>query len=218
MNTPILITGADRSGSSIVAEVFSMCGAFTGNVNKMNENIEVKALHHFYIDRKSDGCFMLDLSKTHFKDNWRSLFFQKFTLEGMHGKDIPMYKDSAICQTWQLWEHAFPNAKWIIVRRRTGDIIQSCINTAYMQRFKKESNRKMVNVSSEEKGWLWWVHQYEEKFKQIIETNPNNFRIIWPERMATNDFTQMKEAVEWAGLQWNEQVEVKIPQLLRKPE
>jgi hypothetical protein len=44
-----------------------------------------------------------------------------------------MYKDTKMCQMWPVWNFAFPNARWIIVRRRTGDITQSCVKTAFMQ-------------------------------------------------------------------------------------
>ena len=218
MRNPILITGADRSGSSIIAKTFSMCGAYGGFLNTMHENVDVKRLHNFYIENKSDGCHMLDLSKVNFKDKWRGIVENYFIGNGLRDSDIPFYKDSAICQTWQLWGNAFPEAKWIIVRRRTGDIIQSCKQTAYMLRFKKESNRRMIEVSTEEQGWLWWVREYEKRFMQIIEAYPNNYKIVWPERMVMNDFEQMKEVVEWSGLQWNPEIEVVIPKLLRKPE
>ena len=218
MKSPILITGADRSGSSIVAKVFSMCGAFGGETNQMHEHIEIKALHHLLIEKKSDGCHMIDLRKSNTKCNWAEMFEESMRSDSLSDNQIPYYKDSAICQTWQLWGKAFPDAKWIIVRRRTGDIIQSCVRTAYMLRFKKETNRKMVGAHSEEQGWLWWVHQYEKRFMQIIEAYPNNYKIVWPERMATNDFIQIKEAIEWSGLQWNPEIENIIPQLLRKPE
>lgn len=217
MQNLVLITGVERSGSSIVAKVFSMCGAFGGNCNQMNENTEIKAIHHLYIDKKSDGCNMLDLSKTHFKGYWKEIVEKAFISDGLKQNDIPFYKDSAILQTWQLWDDSFKNAKWIIVRRRTGDVIQSCVNTAYMLRFKKESNRRMIGVTTEEAGWLWWVHQCENRLTQIINENPNNYRIIWPEKMAINDFSQMKEAIEWTGLQWNVEIEKTIPRLLRKP-
>lgn len=217
MQNMILITGAERSGSSIVAKVFSMCGAFGGDCNQMNENISIKALHHLYIDKKSDGCHMVDLSKTHFKGTWNDIVMDAFYDDGMNASHTPFYKDSAIAQTWQLWGDAFKDAKWIIVRRRTGDVIESCIQTAYMLRFKKETNRKIINVTSERNGWLWWVHQYEERFIKIIEKYPDNYRIVWPEKMAIPDFTQMQEAIEWAGLQWNPEIEKTIPSLLRKP-
>ena len=51
-----------------------------------------------------------------------------------------------------------------------------------------------------------------------MEEQIPNCKIVWAERMAYNDFTQMKEVVEWCGLEWNKEIESIIPNLLRKGE
>jgi hypothetical protein len=216
---PILITGVERSASSIIARIYAMCGAFTGTTNQMYENVEIRAMHHFYIDKKSDGVFMPDLSKVKFRNtDWYNNVVITLLQEGFDASKPFVYKDSGIAQMHQLWKHNFPQAKWIIVRRRTGDIIQSCKKTAYMDKFKNIANCKLVGVHTEEQGWLWWVHQYERKFIEIMQNNPNMVKEIYPERLADKDFSQIKGAIEWCGLKWNEEIETIIPQLLRKGE
>ena len=93
---------------------------------------------------------------------------------------------------WPVWNIAFPNAKWIIVRRRTGDVIQSCLKTGYMTAY------------AEEAGWLEWVHEHEKRFVEMIEAGVN-CKIIWPERMIHGDLQQLYEVIDWLGLTWKKE-------------
>jgi len=212
---PILVTGADRSGSSLVARIFSMCGVFTGDVNVMYENIAVKPVHHYIVDKNTDGCHMPNLHHVKIPRDWAETVSVLMKLQGYKG-DIPfMYKDSVISQLWPMWNNSFPEAKWVIVRRKTSDIINSCVQTGYMKRFKSEHNLHKIGVHKEYDGWLWWVHQYEARFLEIMETRIQ-YKVVWPERMAYGDYQQMKEVVEWAGLTWNDKIEETINPLFKK--
>jgi hypothetical protein len=115
------------------------------------------------------------------------------------------YKGAKACLTWPVWHFAFPNAKWIIVRRRTPDIINSCIKTSFMRAFVNQDNQKAVGAASEWDGWLWWVHQHEQRFIEMIQAGLN-VKVVWPERMVTGDYQQIFEAIEWAGLDWSDEV------------
>jgi hypothetical protein len=125
--------------------------------------------------------------------------------QGLKQNEPWMFKSSTNCQIWPVWNYAFPNAKWIIVRRRTDDIVSSCMKTAYMSAFKDKSNQKLVGVSTEEEGWLWWVHQHEKLFVEMIESGLN-CKIIWPEHMANGDYSQISEMLEWLGLKWDDSI------------
>jgi hypothetical protein len=116
-----------------------------------------------------------------------------------------MYKGAKMCLTWPIWHYAFPDAKWIIVRRRTGDIVDSCIKTGFMRAFSREIFRKAVGVDNERDGWLWWVHQHEKRFIEMINEGIN-IKIIWPERMVQGDYSQIMEMIDWLGLKWNSEV------------
>jgi hypothetical protein len=114
-----------------------------------------------------------------------------------------VYKDSRSALIWKVWNNAFPNARWLIVRRRTADVIHSCEMTAFMSAFKDSKNRQATNSETEFAAWLWYVHQYEKKFVEMI-TKGLNCKVIWPERMINKDFRQIHEVVEWLGLEWKD--------------
>lgn len=210
---PVFVTGADRSGSGLVMRVFTMCGANTGHVNRMFENKKLKKLNSAFINRNTNSYNMPSTNEI-FLSPYMQEKIIKIILEERLEKGIFVYKDSGLSQVWKIWNELFPEAKWIIVRRRTGDILNSCIQTAYMKRFKNERNLDAVNAMTEREGWSWWVKQYEAKFIEMIKADLD-YRIVWPERMRDGNYLQMKETVEWIGLKWNKNVRSEMSKLLR---
>jgi hypothetical protein len=147
----------------------------------------------------------LSAEKVRFKynfTNWKSSIQSIITAQGYQKGDW-MYKDSNLSKMWKIWNSAYPNAKWVIVRRRTGDIIQSCMKTGYMTEY------------STEEGWLSMVHEYEAHFVEMI-TEGLNCKIIWPERMVQGNYQQLYELCDWLGLEWNPDALKYIESLLWK--
>jgi len=220
-NNPILITGVQRSGATIIAKIISMCGVYTGKTSEMMENDFLKhAIENFYRNIEVDTKAQYPLPNTNnlwIPTNWKRQIESKLDLEVVKIKEGQswMFKSSTNCQIWPIWHYAFPNAKWIIVRRRTGDIISSCMKTAYMTAFKEPSILKSIGVNIPQEGWLWWVHEHEKLFVEMIE-NGLNCKVIWPERMVINDYTQIREMINWLGLRWNDSIVETIDPLLYK--
>jgi len=220
--SPILITGIARSGGSMIAGAVNVCGAFGGHMaisgdNKrgMFENIRIKEglVKPYLISLNCDpeGQYPL-LTVPVVSKNWGRLVDKAMEADGY--TDGPwMYKDSRMGLMWKTWSYAYPDAKWVIVRRRTGDVIQSCIKTGFMKAFKDEEKRNSINVQTEEQGWLWWVHQHEKCFVEMI-TEGLNCKVVWPERMLYKDYKQLCELIEWLGLEWKEEALCFIDSLL----
>ena len=209
---PIFVTGAARSGSGMIAGVFVKCGAFGGvmtNKRGLYENDAIRDtivkpyLTEVGVDTM--GQFpLLDTQSMLIPRYWRTAVENVIIQEG-YQRGPWMYKDARIGLTWPIWHYAFPNAKWVLVRRRTGDIIQSCVKTAYMEAFKKSENQKAVKVDSEEEGWKWWVHENEKRFVEMINEGVN-VKVIWPERMVHGDYQQLYETLDWLGLKWTSDI------------
>ena len=204
--SPILITGIPRSGASMIAGVINLCGAFGGDMTYRKGTYENGAIQRFIEDgflqsmgADPSGQFPLPVVES-IPVNWRKLVESQLLVEG-YISGYWMYKSSRASLIWQIWHSAFPDAKWVIVRRRTADVIQSCIKTGYMKAFKDENNLKLVQAITESEGWLWMVHKYEEKFVEMI-TEGLNCKVVWPERMVTGDYKQIYETIEWLGLDW----------------
>jgi hypothetical protein len=194
LNSPIFITGVERSGSSIVARIVNHCGAFTGSVTEMFENIQIKKLLDSYyellgVDKRGQWP-LPDAKKLIIPTNWKQKVEDVLTEEQYGGFTSWMFKGSRLCQTWPVWHYAYPNAKWIIVRRRTPDIIESCLKTGYMKAYK------------DSEGWLDWIHFHEKIFVEMIEAGVN-CKQVWPERMVIGDYQQVHEMIDWVGLEWD---------------
>jgi hypothetical protein len=214
MNQPIFITGVERSGSSLIAKILDICHVHIGLVSTMYENKRIKNLMDNYLYESRNGELLPETNNQNIPVDWNVKIMQILDDEG-YKKGPWLCKSSKIVQMWPVWHYAFPNARWIIVRRRTGDIIQSCMKTGYMKTFKDPVNLIRARVLTEEEGWRWWSHQYEKKFVEII-TAGVNCKQIWPERMVTGDYQQIYETLEWLGLRWNSKIVETIDPMLIK--
>lgn len=211
-NNPILITGVERSGSTLIARILDLCGVWSGYCNNMFENQTIVGFNNELLDLSPIG--LPDVDTLQIPVNWGKSINGVLVAQKGLGKPW-MVKHSGLTRLWPIWNYAYPDAKWLIVRRRTGDVVQSCVKTGYMRIFKDPVIRNEFLFKTEEEGWLWWIHQYEERFRNMIESGLN-CRVIWPERMVTGDYHQMYETIEWLGLKWNNDIPKVIDPLLNK--
>lgn len=215
---PILITGAARSGTSMVAGLINMCGAFGGdmsgptrnNARGMFENacIRNQIVKPYLRQQGYDpmGQFPLpDVSHLPIPADWKDRIRTVLAEEGLTPDARWMYKGAKICLMWPVWAHAFPRAKWVIVRRRSADIADSCCKTNFMRAFRRQEFRKAVGARTERDGWIWWIRQHEQRFVEMLNEGVDA-KIVWPERMVSGDYSQMHELIDWLGLEWTEQV------------
>jgi hypothetical protein len=219
IKNPILITGIERSGSSMIAKILESCGAFAGKTTPMHENVEIKKIVDRYYENVCKvphfGQYPLpNPKKLIIPYSWKNSIETSLVFTDEYKGEKPwMYKSSRIGQIWPVWNYAYPEAKWIIVRRRTGDIIHSCMKTGFMVAFSNKLNQRLVDVNSEQEGWLWWVHEQEKVLYDMMQST--NCRIVWPERIANGEYDQIKDIVKWLGLQWNEEVVNSVSVLLK---
>jgi hypothetical protein len=202
---PILITGAARSGTSMTAGPIYFCGAFGGemsgptryNKKGMFENAEIRNnivkpyLRFLGVDPK--GQFPLpDVRSLAPLSGLRHRVEETLMWNGYKAGPW-FYKGAKMCLIWPIWAKAFPDAKWIIVRRKTEDIINSCIKTAFM------------SAHHTEEGWRGWVEEHLKRFEEMKKAGLW-IREAWPEKMIHGDFSEMKSLVDelGMGLKWNE--------------
>lgn len=203
--SPILITGCARSGTSMVAGAIHRCGAFGGvltGATKYNQkgqhenayirdNVEKKYLNVLGLDPLGQTPLLDHTSTIYIPNKWREWIEDTMIREGY--KSGPWYyKGAKACQIWPVWNNAFPNAKWVIVRRRSVDIVDSCLETSFM--YKRQT----------EEEWMDWIHYHEQRFVEMIQAGLN-VKQIWPERMVHGNYEQLYEVIEWLGLSWKSQ-------------
>jgi hypothetical protein len=215
MESPILITGAARSGTSMVAGVINQCGAFGGKMSGPNRNNAKGMFENSYIRNSivkpylrklnvdAKGQYPLpDINNLKPYPELRQHVIDTMLSQGYQSGPW-MYKGAKMCLHWPIWNTAFPNAKWIIVRRRSEGIVNSCMRTGFMNAFDKQIVRKAVQVNTAEEGWKWWVKHHEKKFVEMFQAGLNG-KSIWPHRMIDGDFSELRHIIEWLGLDYDE--------------
>jgi len=203
MRPPIFITGVPRSGTSMTAGILARCGAFCGetfgpnqfNRKGMFENMEIreKIVKPYMMLNGADpkGQYPLPVL-----DSLLSLTNLRERIEGImvaQGyKDGPwFYKCAKLCLIWPIFQYAFPDATYIVVRREDKDIIHSCLRTAFMNGYKTPA------------GWQGWIDVHKERFAQM-KTAGMRCVEVWPTKFVQGDFSEIRALVKEFGLEWND--------------
>lgn len=227
--SPIIVTGCPRSGTSIVSGMLEICGAFVGtspqpvknDTRGMGENKSIydtvvkPFIQHSMKADPAGQWPLVDMEKIMIPIDWELMVADALHKDGYKGGKW-LYKSNTAALIWKVWSYAYPNAKWIIVRRRTGDIISSCLHTSHMKAFKNPDYRAEIGAETEKDAWTYWVRRYEAAFVDML-TAGVNCKVVWPERFVSSDYHQLYEVIEWVGLKWESSVVDYIdPKLWRK--
>ena len=210
MSDLILVTGTPRSGVSVVAGVLHLCGAWGGRMSKNPsefdgrgsfENADVRSsmMAPFFqgIDADPRGQRPLPNHVTcqHvgpvIQDVWRRRFDKIATAQG-YVDGSRFYASPRTCLVWPVWQAAFPDAKWIIVRRADEEIIDGCMATGYMDAYTKQA------------GWARWLDGYKWRFSSMVDAGLDVHQ-IWAHRMIGGHLGELRELVESLGLEWDSQ-------------
>lgn len=203
---PILITGCARSGTSLTAGIISACGANGGKVcgatsaNKKGqfENVQLRnSLVKPYLRLHGyDPLGQKPLPNIHKLlpvDNFRKQTFTILRKQGYDGKEIWYWKGAKLCLIWPTIEKAFPQAKWIIVRRKDEEIVNSCMKTHFMRKRKTPEE------------WQEWVDVHKRRFDEMNMALGDRVKETWPSDLFKGNFDSMKEIVNWCGLEWDQE-------------
>lgn len=206
----ILVTGCARSGTSLIAGIVNLCGAFGGqlaaatrlNQKGMFENSEIRnrIVKRFL---KSIGADPLGQNPLPDRNRvskiaeepgkaraWRDRILNVLRDQG-YQQGTWFYKGAKMCLVWPLWHAAFPNARWIIVRRLDADIIASCRHSSFMSKCRGRN------------GWQGWIDEHKRCFEEMHDSNLD-ITEVWSENIVNGDFGNLHSVIEKAGLCWNE--------------
>ena len=202
---PILVTGLPRSGTSLVAGSLASCGAFTGRtVGPSDANpkgfFENEFLREEIVKRLLSTLSCDPLGVTRLPDT-QSLcpvdgldraVLAALSAEGYDGNGPWLFKDAKLSLLWPLWRHAFPRARWVLVRRERSDVIDSCLRTPFM-----------VQHSRERDFWERFIDEYEQRLAALKQSGAW-WREIRPHELVTGDLRPLRTLAEQAGLSWRE--------------
>jgi hypothetical protein len=196
-HSPILVTGSPRSGTSLIAGVISICGAFPGRVDRMKENVRIreKIIKPFMITQRLDHTGQVlspanELQRVELIAQPR--FFGILKIEGWDMKTPWMYKDCRTAVLSPVWARMFPDGVFVLVRRDRAEIVNSCVKTGYMAAY------------SDPGDWGRMVQQYEARM-ELIKQSGVRWVEIYPTEAIHGDFRSLKRLIEVLGLHWEEE-------------
>ena len=210
MDRPILITGCARSGTSLSAGIIDLCGAWGGATSGPNKNNRKGMFENANIRNNFVKPFLASIGADSMGQNplpdvekcklisidaivqWRQKILTEIYQQGYKGNRQWYYKGAKLCLIWPLWHRAFPKAKWIIVRRNSKDIVQSCLKTSFMRAYNNEG------------GWYKWVDHHKDRFLEMEQAGLN-IRYVWPQNMIDFDLMEIGITVAELGLKWNQE-------------
>jgi hypothetical protein len=177
-----LVTGAARSGTSLTTAVLAAHGARLGNVNRLNEHQGVRenVLKPLLRAAGADPLGQWPLPSINDLPAVQNL--RRDTLAALGPADT--YKDAKLCLTWPCWDRAFPEARWIVVRRPADGIIGSCLRTPFMR------------AHDTADGWHRWLDHHLAQFNAMRSAGLDMVE-VWPDPADPETF---RPAVEHAGL------------------
>ncbi len=206
MDKPIFVLGIPRSGTSLVAGALQICGAWCGstvpggmeNPRGFFEHITMREQIIKGILRQLD-CDPLGVKKLPSQNslpgirNLAELVYNIIRQDGCTPNQYWVFKDAKLTLLWPMFHAAFPEARWVIVRRNKDDIVRSCLNTSFM-----------VHHSDDPIFWNQWVDQYLERIDALRSSGARCWE-IWPHDLIIKGTDTLMCMVRELDLVWREQ-------------
>lgn len=214
MKQPILITGVERSGSTILAKTLASSGVFFGETSKMLENMLIKIQCQNYLRTLGfdpNGQYPVGLDVPVY-GGWSDYIWEVLLQQNWNNSTPWAYKGYNITLMWKTWKEYYPEAKWVIVRRKPTDVINSCMKTSYMKAFKDPAVKSELNIHTPEQGWKKWISWYEYLFNCMIESGID-YQIFWPDRLKDGDFSKLVDLFNWLGIEWDNSLVYKVSKM-----
>lgn len=100
-----------------------------------------------------------------------------------------MYWGADACLSWPIWHRAFPDAKWVVVRRETGRIVNACNLTQYVKDVVPD-----IPV---------WADSYLGRFEDMAVAGCD-IEECWPGRVFSGKLDTARALVTKLGMVWDD--------------
>lgn len=196
---PIIITEIPRSGASIIAAVLGNCGVWLGDSHgtspskRLSSLLARPMLRGLGCDPVALGTYPPTLACNAVAASTSALWRRavcKIMERDAEGIGRPWaYLGADATPLWPVWRSAFPDARWIIVRRSQRSIIASCRRTGD------------VGVGKSDDDLFRWIGNFEMSFSEIMAVT--NSREIWPSRALAGELGEVLLLLDWLGVAYD---------------
>lgn len=194
-DSPILVTGFPRSGTSVTAGVLHHCGAYVNTKDPLRPPDEHNPTGYFESIGLNVAQACVQISKVSrgrtprraYGFDFKKRISEALLDDGYRGGPW-LYKSVGISQCIDEWITAFPNAHIIVVRRPKYDAIASNLEI--------EKCRKLGNA-------LWWCRTYEEYQRHFDHCVEDWGALEWTPGDNIANLSAWAELARWCYLTWN---------------
>jgi len=220
---PILITGCARSGTSMVAGIINMCGAWGGelsgptrfNRRGMFENTRIRndLVKPFLRDAGCDpmGQKPLPRIRRNLQGNDPILigFGKGNRFVSVNDRLIALWYKSLLdilkSQGYKGGSWFYKGAKMCLIWPVWHGLFPKA-KWIIVRRDAEDIVRSCLRTSfmrafRKRSGWLYWVSVHEKRFEEMYEQKLD-IREVWPQRMINGDFSQIQGVINALGLEW----------------
>lgn len=212
MRDPVIITGTPRSGIWLVAGAFDAAGGFGGLIDAAGEreNTAIRdRLEQPFLEGL--GCEPRGLGQLphsekilalvpEMREQWRSLVNDIFTKQDYHDHAERFIASQVSCLLWPLWHAAFPQAKWIVVRRTDVKIIAACQSTGFLKPHRRPSDTCHRFLT--EKELVRLIEGYKLRFEEMQKAKLDVTE-FWPKDIYEGKQGTLQAILESNGLSWS---------------
>ena len=205
-DSPILITGIPRSRTSLIAGSIALCGAWKGSTGGLTKDNPKGFFEHLVLREVVDktifkklNCDPLGVTKMprinyEIKNsNLKNIIQRVLKDDGYENNKPWLYKSPKISLIWFFYNHAFPKAKWIIVKRNKKEVINSIIRA------------KTVNLHSEDPlFWESFIKEYNLRIEQL-KKNVSDYKELYSSEIIEQDYSNFKKIIRWLGLTYEKE-------------
>lgn len=198
-NSPVLITGVPRSGTSLTAGLIRLSGIFFGDTIPGNQN-NPKGFHeHAPIRNQIIKPFLKKLHRDPMGQ--RPLpdpaLMRKEVIPGLREK-LETLLGVTKGERWSLKEpklllmappfmKALPDAQWVLVRREDEDILDSVMRTNFMRAY------------STKEEWRPWMEYHLQRIEEIKRSSAPWIQ-FWPQKALDGDWAEVNKLEEFLGV------------------
>lgn len=199
----IFLTGAPRSGTIVTMGILEACGADLGEASASGLK-ELKPFRDGVVKGllKRNGADPLGQGPLLSPDSIKPSPAIKSALIETVGS-VDAVKALKAVMFWPVIADAFPNAKWIILKRDPQKVAESCLRAPFMKRY------------STLEEWIEYAQHYHNCCDQLEASDNQTMTLNPSDYLTDGDFSGLQDAIEWAGLEWNEK---KARGLIKKTE
>jgi len=212
--SPIIVVGHPRSGTSLVAGALARCGAWVGPHHTSSDNpggfYENAMLSH-KLRAALQGASYDPLGVASLPPpGWprtrgeRSSFRLTraevewhITQDGYAGEGPWAWKQCKLLLVWQVVQDWWPDAKWVFVSRPIDDIVESCLNTPFMAQHTRAMRHELRRDF-----WVKSIHAYWTRATAMcLQCDAVD---VWSPSVVAGNLDELRGVVEHCGLAWDE--------------